>query len=124
MPANPVVSFVIVNWNGRHHLQECLPSIQQQTFNNFEILVVDNGSKDDSVAFVKENFPAVNLIQLEKNEGFAGPNNIAFRAAPGKWIATVNNDMILDKNWLENLLERNRKSSALFFRSRNNSSFR
>ncbi len=105
MPANPLVSFVIVSWNGRHHLEECLPSIQQQTFNNFEILVVDNGSKDDSVAFVKENFPAVNLIQLEKNEGFAGPNNIAFQAARGKWIATVNNDMILDKNWLENLLK-------------------
>jgi GT2 family glycosyltransferase len=105
MPANPLVSFVIVNWNGRHHLQECLPSIQQQTAKDFEIILVDNGSNDDSVAFVKENYPAVNVIQLEKNKGFAEPNNLAFQTARGKWIATVNNDMILDEKWLENLLK-------------------
>ncbi|HSE40308.1 MAG TPA: glycosyltransferase family 2 protein [Acidobacteriota bacterium] len=104
MPA-PFVSFVIVNWNGRHHLEQVLPSIQQQTFKDFEVFVVDNGSNDNSVSFVNENFPNVNVIQLKTNEGFAEPNNIAFRAAKGKWIATVNNDMVLDERWLENLLK-------------------
>ena len=100
----PRVSFVIVNWNGRHLLQECLSSVLVQDYQDFEILLVDNGSNDDSVAYVREKFPQVKLIQLSENQGFAGPNNLAFQNAQGSYVATINNDLTLDPSWLGVLL--------------------
>ena len=101
----PAVSFVIVNWNGRHLLQDCLSSIRSQTYREWEILVVDNGSTDGSREFLAGNFPEATVIPLETNQGFAEPNNIAFRKSDARFIATINNDLTLDPAWLASLVD-------------------
>lgn len=101
----PRVSVIIVNWNGKHHLHECLESLRNQTIKDFEIILVDNGSDDGSREFVRERFHEVRLIALQKNCGFAGGNNAGIRAASGRYIALLNNDTRVDPAWLTNLLE-------------------
>ena len=71
----PVVSVIIVNWNGRTYLPDCLDSLAEQSFRDFEVILVDNGSEDDSVALVKEFYPWVKLVSLNENIGFAVGNN-------------------------------------------------
>ncbi len=99
------VSVIIVNWNGKKFLKNCLSSVFKQTYKNFEVLMVDNASKNDSVEFVKKNFPNVKVIQNNKNYGFAEGNNIGIRKAKGKYIVLLNNDTIVDRNWLEELVK-------------------
>ncbi len=95
------VSFIVVNWNGQETISECLDSILAQTYKNNEIIFVDNHSSDTSLELVKENYDLDKLITLSRNYGFAQANNIGFRQADGEYIALVNNDAVLDKNWLE-----------------------
>jgi len=99
------VSIIVVNWNGRHHLQLCLSSLFAQTYPNFEIILVDNGSTDGSQTFVREQFPNVRLMALRQNVGFASGNNVGIRASTADYIATVNNDTKVDPNWLTALVE-------------------
>ncbi|WP_420645724.1 glycosyltransferase family 2 protein [Candidatus Leptofilum sp.] len=99
------VSIIVVNWNGRHHLQLCLSTLLAQTYPNFEIILVDNGSSDGSQTFVREHFPSVQLIELPENVGFAQGNNVGIRASNAAYIATVNNDTKVDPNWLTALVE-------------------
>lgn len=100
----PLVSVIIVNWNGRHLLDECLGSLRAQRFLNFEIILVDNGSQDGSVEFVRERYPQVKLVQLTENRGFAGGNNAGISIAAGKYIALLNNDTKTDPEWLGKLI--------------------
>jgi len=104
-PADPpFFSVVILNWNGRHLLGECLESISSQTFRDFETIVVDNGSADGSVAWLKERWgDSVSTVALFSNLGFAGGNNAGIRAARGKNIVLLNNDTSVDPRWLEEL---------------------
>lgn len=108
------VSFVIVNWNGRELLADCLQSIQAQSFTDFEVIVVDNGSTDGSREFLDQRYSAVKTILLDSNHGFAEPNNLAFQQANGEFIATVNNDVTLDSRWLESLVEALRRDPVCF----------
>jgi GT2 family glycosyltransferase len=96
-------SLIIVNWNGRDLLEDCLPSLENQTITAEEIIVVDNGSNDDSVEFLKISFPSVKVVALDKNYGFAKANNIGIRLASGPRIALLNNDTVVDSKWLEEL---------------------
>jgi len=96
-------SLIIVNWNGRDLLEDCLPSLENQTITAEEIIVVDNGSNDDSVEFLKISFPSVKVVTLDKNYGFAKANNIGIRLASGSRIALLNNDTVVDSQWLEEL---------------------
>ena len=100
----PLISVVIVNWNGKHLLTECLDSLRAQDVEDVEVVLVDNGSDDGSAAFVREFYPAVKLISLPENRGFAGGNNAGIGAAQGKYIALLNNDTRADPAWLANLL--------------------
>ncbi len=86
------------------HLQECLDSLKNQTFRDFETIVVDNGSKDGSQTFLKQVFPWVRLIELDRNIGFAGGNVAGYRHSSGSLIVTLNNDTVVDKTWLEELV--------------------
>ncbi|MCH7492856.1 glycosyltransferase, partial [Patescibacteria group bacterium] len=87
---------IILNWNGREHLDICLRSVYKQTFRNFHVLFVDNGSTDESVEFVELNYPSALIIRNKKNYGFAEGNNIGIRQALHnqdiKYIVTLNND--------------------------------
>jgi len=95
------VSFIIANWNGRKTIVECLNSILAQTYKNFEIILVDNHSTDNSVELIKKKYNLNKLIILDKNYGYAKANNIGFNQAEGEYIALVNNDAVLDRHWLE-----------------------
>ena len=96
----PKTTFIVVNWNGKSFLADCLDALLSQSCKDFEIILVDNGSIDDSVSFVKEKYPSISLIVLDNNTGFTGGNNAGLQHATGEYIALVNNDAILCSNWL------------------------
>ena len=101
----PSVSIIIVNYNGLAYLKDCLDSIYALAYPQdlIEIILVDNASTDGSVAFVRERYPKVRIIQNERNLGFAEPNNIGARQAKGEFIALLNNDMRVAPDWLTEL---------------------
>jgi len=98
------VTIVVVNWNGRDFLNDCLGSLSRQTYPNREIILVDNGSADSSVTYVRERFPDIKIHRLTENRGFTGGNAEGLKLARGDFIALVNNDTRVDERWLENLL--------------------
>lgn len=97
------ISIIILNWNGKHHLSECLSSVLGQTYTDYEVILVDNGSMDGSQDFVRETFPGVNLVCLDRNYGFCKGNNIGISAARGEFIVLLNNDTMVESDWLHNL---------------------
>lgn len=98
-------SVIVVNWNGKRYLEECLSALLAQTYSPHEIILVDNGSSDGSVDFVAERFREVRIIENEENLGFAAGNNVAIRMAEGDYIVTLNNDTRAEPNWLEELVK-------------------
>jgi GT2 family glycosyltransferase len=102
---SPLVSIIIPHWNGIDIINECLESIHKSTYPNFEIIVVDNNSTDDSVSFIKKKFPKVELFENIKNEGYAGGCNRGAKIAKGKYLVFLNNDTIQISNWVEPLVE-------------------
>jgi GT2 family glycosyltransferase len=98
------VTVIILNWNGKQFLERCLQSLLTQTFQDFEIVLVDNGSKDGSVSFLEEHYPQVRLITNQENQGFAAANNQAIRATDSEFVATLNNDTEVTPNWLGELV--------------------
>ena len=104
-PALPLVSVIVPSWNGRHLLERCLPSLLNQDRDDYEVILVDNGSTDGSAAWVRAHFPRVRLMVNERNLGFAGGNNIAIRASKGEYLATLNNDTDPARDWLSELVQ-------------------
>jgi len=100
----PLVSIIIVNFNGKEPLSKCLHSLMKIEYSNYEIILVDNNSTDDSIEFVKNNFPSVIIIKLEKNYGFAEPNNIGAKNAKGEFLLFLNNDTIVTPNFIDEML--------------------
>ncbi|MDO8659799.1 MAG: glycosyltransferase family 2 protein [Candidatus Parcubacteria bacterium] len=98
------VSIVILNWNGKKFLKNCLDSLTQLTYSQIEIIVVDNNSSDGSQEFVKKNYKKVILIGNKENYGFAKGNNIGFKASTGDYILILNNDTIVTSNFLSPLI--------------------
>jgi GT2 family glycosyltransferase len=106
MKSDPFISVIIPNWNGKRHLAECLESLKRQTFDNFETILVDNGSTDGSVEFVRERYGEwIRVIRIEKNLGFTGGNNVGIHCARGKFIVLLNNDTWAEPTWLKELAE-------------------
>jgi hypothetical protein len=99
-----LVSIIIVNYNGKKHLEKCLDSLLKINYKNCEIIVVDNHSTDSSIELLREKYPQINLIELEKNHGFAEPNNIAVTIAKGRYILFLNNDTVVNSDFLEELV--------------------
>ncbi len=97
-------SIIIVNWNGKHLLGECLDSVFAQSFEDFEVILVDNASTDGSAELVKENYPRVRIIQNSENAGFARANNLGAKAAGGDYLVLLNYDTAVEKGWLGALL--------------------
>ncbi len=98
-----MISVIILNWNGRHHLDECLTSVTNQTYKDYEVIVADNCSTDGSQDFIKENFPSVILLCLDQNYGFCKGNNEGIRISKGEYVVLLNNDTRVEHKWLENL---------------------
>jgi hypothetical protein len=99
----PEISVIIPNWNGKKYLKTCFDSLRNQSFKNFEIILVDNGSEDGSVEFIKNNYPEVNIAALPENTGFSKAVNIGIKKAQGNYVALLNNDTETHPNWLKNL---------------------
>lgn len=99
----PLISIIIVNYNGCKFLQACLQSIIVQDYINKEIIVVDNGSTDNSVEFIEEYFPTVILLKNKFNRGFAGGNNDGITICKGEFVAFLNNDTKVKSDWLSKL---------------------
>lgn len=102
----PRISVVIVNWNGLRFLDGCLSSLFNQSYHRFEIIMVDNGSIDGSVQFIRNKYPRVMILENQSNTGFAAANNQGIKAAKGKYVALLNNDTMADKDWLGNLAKK------------------
>lgn len=99
------VAVVILNWNGKSWLEKFLPSVIKYTSNSeYEIIVADNGSTDDSVVFLKENYSSVSLIELDKNYGFTGGYNRALKQVDAKYFLLLNSDIEVTGNWLDHLV--------------------
>ena len=115
------LSIVLVTWNSVRHLDECLASLEKQTFKDFEIVIIDNGSTDGGLDGEKQKWPDLQLRikRLPKNRGFSVANNFGARLARGRWLALLNTDAFPEPDWLESLLraaEQNPEYS--FFSSR------
>jgi hypothetical protein len=100
----PLITVIILNYNGRRWLPACLDALtQQRDAPEFEVLLVDNGSSDDSVRFVRASYPLVRVHETGANLGFAGGNNAGVEQAHGEWIVFLNNDTAADEAWLSRL---------------------
>ena len=111
----PLVSVVLLNWNGQQVVEECLKSLQKQTYSPLEVIVVDNASTDGSAELVKKGFPEVKLIVNKTNLGFGGGNNVGIRVSQGKYVMMLNNDTRLDPKCIEELkgsLEKDQRYGA------------
>jgi GT2 family glycosyltransferase len=110
--AKPLVSAIIVNWNGAHHLRICLPSLRAQSYQSLEIVVVDNGSTDDSAEVARE-FQA-RWLPLGKNVGLAPALNRGVAVAAGDFVLFVNNDMRFEPGFVAALAEPLQKNDEIF----------
>jgi len=103
-PQTASVTILILNWDGRPLLEEFLPSVVEAA-GNHEVLVVDNGSKDDSVEFLKARFPGVRVLQLDRNYGYSEGNNRGIKHVTTDLVVLLNNDMAADPRFLDPLLK-------------------
>jgi len=100
----PLVSVIIVNWNGLPYLRDCLVSLQSSNYPRIEIIVSDNASTDGSQKVIEGEFQNVTLIRNQKNLGFSGGNNIAFRSAKGSQFFLLNSDAVIEPNCISELI--------------------
>ncbi len=96
----PFVSIVILNYNGVKYLQQFLPSVLATQYENFEVVVADNGSTDNSISFLKTKFPSVKILTSASNEGFAGGYNWALKKINADYYVLLNSDVEVTPNWI------------------------
>ena len=99
------VSAVVLNWNGWKDTIDCVSSLLQSDYANLEVVVVDNGSDDDSCDRIREAFPDIRIEQTGVNLGFTGGNNHGFAATDGDYVLAVNNDTLVDVACVTNLVK-------------------
>ena len=99
------LSVVILNWNGRKHLERFLPSVVEHTSGDAEVVVVDNGSSDDSLQWLRLKYPEVSTIVLDRNYGFAGGYNRALKQIESDYVLLLNSDVEVTAGWLQPLVE-------------------
>ena len=109
---NPKVSVVIVTWNSRRHIERCLECLNKQTFADYEIIVIDNASRDDTTHYLTQHYPQLKIIKNQKNFGFAKASNQGIKAASAEFILLLNPDVFFEPNCLEEL------AKILFLNSR------
>ncbi len=104
----PLVYIIIINWNNFSDTVDCLKSLSQITYSNYRIVVVDNGSTDDSVKELKSAFPQLNLIETKENLGFSGGNNLGIKFAfenRAEYVLLLNNDTVVSPDFLSQLVQ-------------------
>jgi len=101
---DPLISVVIVTYNSKEDLEECIPSLANQNYPGFEVIVVDNDSIDDTVGFVENNFPFIRVVKNKGNYGPAKGYNIGISASKGRYVVLLNPDTVVEKEWLSELV--------------------
>jgi len=101
----PEVAVVILNWNGKKFLEQFLPSVVNSTYHNKRIIVADNASTDDSVAFLQSHYPSVELIKNSSNEGFAKGYNTALKKVESDYYVLLNSDVEVSPGWIEPVID-------------------
>jgi GT2 family glycosyltransferase len=104
LPAEPLVSVIVPNWNGAHLIGGCLESLRRQTYSRIEVLVADGASRDGSAELIAERYSEARLLRLERNYGFAGNVNAGLRQARGEVLALLNNDAEAEPAWVVELV--------------------
>ena len=114
MSAEKKVAVVILSWNGLKFLEQFLPSVVKYTSTELcEIIVADNCSSDESVQFVRQNYPQVTVIQNKRNGGYAGGYNDALKEVKAKYYVLLNQDVEVSPNWVEEIVDRMEESEAI-----------
>lgn len=111
----PSVAVVILNYNGRNYLEKFLPSVLASSYTNKKVIVADNASTDDSIAFLQQAFPLIEIIVLDKNYGFAGGYNKALAQVQSDYYVLLNSDVEVSPSWIEpimTLMESNKNIAA------------
>lgn len=106
--SSPFVSIIVVTYNNENDIADCLDSILNQDYQDFEVIVVDNSSTDRTVERIIDKFAKdvrVKLIESKENTGYAGGNNIGFQNSKGEFVVLLNPDLVVDKEWLVNLVQ-------------------
>ena len=101
----PSLAIVILNWNGRHYLQQFLPSVLASTYANKKVVVADNGSTDDSLSFLQQYYPQVEVITLAENFGFAKGYNEALKKVEATYYMLLNSDVEVPPGWLQPMVD-------------------
>lgn len=100
---NPLISVIVLNYNGLRHLKTYLPALVATKYEHTELILADNASDDDSITYVKQHFPQIRILALEENYGYCGGNNRAAAQASGELLLFLNNDVRVAPNWLNAL---------------------
>ena len=103
----PRVSIIVLNWNGKKYIRDCLESLLSINYNNYEVIVVDNASTDGSTDIIREyskKYSKIKLIENKTNLGFSKGNNIGIKASKGEIIILLNNDTKVDREWLKEVV--------------------
>lgn len=108
MNLKKIISIIIVTYSSRKHIDACINSITEQIYPEsyvLEIIIVDNLSTDGTCDYIKEKFPSLKIIENEENNGYGNGNNLGVKNAEGEYLIILNPDTIVEKGWLENLIE-------------------
>ncbi len=108
------VTIVIPNYNGKHFMKPCLESLEQQTYQDFQILIVDNASTDGSLEYMQQNYPNLKVIALDKNYGFSRAVNEGIKACNTKYVILLNNDTTVDSNYVKEMVAAIESSPDIF----------
>jgi len=109
----PLVSILIINYNGKHYLKNCIDSIYRGTYKNIEVIFIDNGSKDGSIEFIRDNYKNIKVVDNKANFGLAIASNKGAEVAKGKYMFFFNNDTIAKPNLIKNMVDVLEKDHAV-----------
>lgn len=113
MSSSPSVAIVILNWNGKKMLEEFLPFIFSSTYDNYIVVVADNGSTDTSISFVEEFYPQIQILKSDVNKGFAKGYNDALRSVTADYYVLLNNDVEVKPDWIEPVMQLMERDSSI-----------
>lgn len=114
MIAMETVTVVIPNYNGKKYLDDCLRSLKKQTYRDFHVIIVDNGSTDGSVEYIRNNHSDVEVIALNENTGFANAVNVGIKASDSEYVFLLNDDTVCEENVIESLVRTMNRGKKLF----------
>ncbi|MFA5100223.1 MAG: glycosyltransferase family 2 protein [Candidatus Omnitrophota bacterium] len=113
MQQGPLVSIIILNYNGKHILGVCLDSVIKQSYGSLEIIVVDNGSNDGSAEFVRAKYPGVKVLENNVNLGYVKAANMGIVLSRGEFLVVLNNDTRVDRDWIAHLVIAAQKDASI-----------